>query len=58
MLTKTINQLKNQQTTVTPQAPSPGIDEATLRDILDRLANLENGLMDLRNEFSRWLKEF
>jgi hypothetical protein len=35
-----------------------GIDEDTLRNILDRIANLENELDNFKNEFGRWVKEF
>jgi len=37
--------------------PSSGLDEAALREILDRLAALENKMMNMENEFARWYKD-
>ena len=56
MLQKTINSIKNQPV---PSAPMPqsNIDENLIRQMLDRIANLENELMALKDEFSNWSKQ-
>ena len=57
MLQKTINALKNAQQPVAAPQQAPAIDEAALRQILDRLAQLEAALDNLSNEFAKWVKE-
>ena len=52
-----MNSLRNQPSPQMQQPSTGGIDEATLREILDRLAALENELMNMKNEFSRWYKD-
>ena len=37
---------------------SSGLDEAAVREIMERLQNVESELINLKNEFSRWIKEF
>ena len=39
-------------------AESNGVDEETLRQIMDRIASLENELENFKNDFGRWIKEF
>jgi archaellum component FlaC len=57
MLSKTMNSLRNQQTVHAQPAQNSGIDEGALREIAERLANLENQLMDFKAEFQRWIKD-
>lgn len=57
MMSKQMNSLKNQQP-VQGMPSGPGIDEATLQDIFNRLGALENELDNFKNEFGRWVKDF
>lgn len=58
MMSKQMNALKNQQPVVQGMPQGPGIDEATLQDIFNRLGALENELDNFKNEFGRWVKDF
>ena len=57
LLSKSIDGLRRTPIQPIPDQ-NPGIDEETLRNILDRIANLENELENFKNEFGRWVKEF
>ena len=40
-----------------PEATGGGIDEGALKQIYEKLAELEGRLANLENEFARWMKE-
>ena len=58
MLQKSINTLRSQPSPQQPVQQNNGIDEGLIRQILERIANLEQEMMGLKDEFSRWIKEF
>jgi len=37
---------------------SNGMDDETLRQIMDRIQNVEQELENFKNDFGRWIKEF
>ena len=58
MLSKSVNSLRTQHQQPVQQVQQSGVDEGMVREIIERLQNVENELMNFKNEFSRWVKEF
>lgn len=56
VLQKTINSIRNQPPQAAP-APHSNIDENLIRQMLERIANLENELLALKDEFANWSKQ-
>lgn len=56
MLQKTINSLRNQPSPSAPVQQS-NIDENLIRQMLDRITNLENEMLALKDEFANWSKQ-
>jgi archaellum component FlaC len=56
MLQNSINSIRNQPPPAAPVSQS-NFDDNLIRQMLERIANLENELLALKDEFANWSKQ-